>query len=101
MGLLNKIAPIAKALIIDNENKIKEIKTQELYDKKEITIFYFFPAAFTGVCTKSSCALNDDIKEFEKFECQIYGISVDLPFSLVSFMNKNNISYPLISDFNK
>ena len=43
MGLLNKIAPIANALIIDNENKIKEIKTQELYDKKEITIFYFFP----------------------------------------------------------
>ena len=101
MGLLNEIAPIAKALIIDNENKIKEIKTQELYDKKEVTIFYFFPAAFTGVCTKSSCALNDDIKEFEKFECQIYGISVDLPFSLVSFMKKNNISYPLISDFNK
>ena len=101
MGLLNKIAPNVNALIIDDENKIKEIKTTKLYGKNEITIFYFFPAAFTGVCTKSSCALNDDMKEFEKLECKIYGISVDLPFSLLSFKKKNYIVYPLISDFNK
>lgn len=65
------------------------------------TILYFFPAAFTGVCTESSCELRDDIAEFSSLNAQIFGVSVDLPFSQRHFMQMHEINYPLLSDYNK
>jgi len=72
----------------------------EAYDQGT-TVLYFFPAAFTGVCTKSSCELRDDISEFSALEASIYGISVDMPFSQKLFITQNDINYPILSDWNR
>ncbi len=66
-----------------------------------VTVLYFFPAAFTGVCTESNCQLRDDFEEFETLNAKLFGVSVDLPFSQAKFMELNNLNYPLLSDFNK
>jgi len=84
------------------ENEINlDFSLKQAYEKNEISVFYFFPAAFTGVCTSSSCQLRDDIKEFSDIGADIYGISTDMPFSQKIFIQQNEINYPLLSDWNK
>lgn len=78
----------------------KEFDLETAY-KKGVTVLYFFPGAFTGVCTETNCQLRDDIAEFSKMDAQLFGISVDLPFSQKKFHELNNLNYPLLSDFNK
>jgi peroxiredoxin len=70
------------------------------YKGKKVVVL-FFPAANTGVCTKEMCTFRDDLKEFEKLNAQVLGISVDTHFALKMFQEKNNYNFPLLSDFNK
>lgn len=69
--------------------------------KGKKVVVLFFPAANTGVCTKEMCTFRDDLKEFEKLNAQVLGISVDTHFALKMFQEKNNYNFPLLSDFNK
>jgi peroxiredoxin len=70
------------------------------YKGKKVVVL-FFPAANTGVCTKEMCTFRDDLKEFEKLNAQVLGISVDTHYALKMFHEKNNYNFPLLSDFNK
>jgi len=64
-------------------------------------VILFFPLANTGVCTKEMCTFRDELKIYEGLEAQVLGISVDSPFALKMFADKNNYNFPLLSDFNK
>jgi len=66
-----------------------------------ILVIQFFPAAFTGVCTEQLCNSRDDLSFYNDIGAAVVGISVDMPFSLKAFKDKNNINYDLLSDFNK
>jgi peroxiredoxin len=65
------------------------------------TVLAFFPAAFTSVCTKEVCTFRDQLARLNQAQAQVYGISVDLPFSLKVFAQQNSLNFPLLSDFNK
>jgi peroxiredoxin len=69
--------------------------------KGKNVVLLFFPAAFTGTCTKELCQTRDDISFYGGMNAQVYGISVDMPFSLGKFKAEQNINFPLLSDFNK
>ena len=64
-------------------------------------VLAFFPAAFTGVCTKELCTFRDSMEKLNKANAQVYGISVDTSFSLAEFKKQQNLNFPLLSDFNK
>ncbi|MHA2277396.1 MAG: redoxin domain-containing protein [Candidatus Kariarchaeaceae archaeon] len=66
-------APSVRLKINDSENVNLDFDLQTAYDKG-ITILYFFPAAFTGICTKSSCELRDTLSDFQELEVQLFGI---------------------------
>ncbi|MCW5907023.1 MAG: redoxin domain-containing protein [Chitinophagales bacterium] len=79
-------------------------------DKKEVAlsdfagktlVINFFPAAFTGVCTAQMCNSRDELAYYNSINAAVVGISVDSPFSLGAFKEKNNINFDLLSDFNK
>jgi len=72
----------------------------EQYKGKNVVLL-FFPAAFTGVCTKEMCQTRDELSTFNDLNAQVLGISVDMPFSLGKFKEMNQINFPLLSDFNK
>tara|TARA_B100000003_G_C10643426_1_gene256015 strand:+ start:62 stop:526 length:465 start_codon:yes stop_codon:yes gene_type:complete len=61
----------------------------------------FYPAAFTGVCTNQACGLSDYHQQLASLGCEVYGISVDAPFSNKAFAEANNIQYHLLSDVNR
>ena len=61
-------------------------------------VLAFFPAAFSGVCTKELCTFRDSMNNAK---AQVYGISVDTFFTLAAFKKDQNLNFPLLSDFNK
>ena len=64
-------------------------------------IVHFFPLAFTGVCTKQLCTVRDAISMYKNDNADVVAISVDTVFTLGKFKEEQNLSFDLLSDFNK
>ena len=64
-------------------------------------VLAFFPAAFSGVCTKELCTFRDSMARLNSAKAQVYGISVDTFFTLKAFQDAQGLTFPLLSDFNK
>lgn len=64
-------------------------------------VLLFFPAAFTGVCTKELCMMRDSLHEYSQLDAQVLAISVDSLFTLDRWKKDENFNFPLLSDFNK
>lgn len=61
----------------------------------------FVPLAFTSVCTEELCDISAGLSAYQGVGAQVLGISVDSPFSLKAWAEKEGISLPLLSDFNR
>ena len=61
----------------------------------------FYPAAFTGVCTKEMCTFSEGMTSLKSSGVSVLGISVDSPFSNAAFAEANGISFPLLSDVHR
>jgi peroxiredoxin len=86
------------------EFKLMNEKREEVTlssQKGHPVVLAFFPAAFTGVCTKELCTFRDSMAKLNSANAQVYGISVDTSFSLAEFKKQQNLNFPLLSDFNK
>ena len=64
-------------------------------------VLAFFPAAFTGVCTKEMCTFSEGMAVLGSGGVSVLGISVDSPFSNSAFAEANDISFPLLSDVHR
>ncbi len=64
-------------------------------------VLAFFPAAFSGTCTKELCTIRDSLAKLNQANAQVYGISVDTFFALKAFQEQQKLTFPLLSDFNK
>src|SRR5436189_4762755 len=69
--------------------------------KGQPVVLAFFPAAFSGVCTKELCRFRDSMAKLGEAKAQVYGISVDTFFTLKAFQDHEKLTFPLLSDFNK
>src|SRR5688572_16501163 len=89
----------AKAPDFTLPNQDREQVTLSEQIRKGPVVLAFFPAAFTGVCTKELCTFRDSMSAFDGLAARVYGISVDSPFALAEFKKQNNLSFPLLADF--
>ena len=64
-------------------------------------VLAFFPAAFTGVCEKEMCSFRDSLTALNDLNATVLGVSVDAPFSNGAFAEKNQLNFPLLSDYNR
>lgn len=64
-------------------------------------VLLFFPLAYTSVCTDEMCSASEGLAEYDNLNAQVLAISVDSPFAQEAWADQNNISIPLLSDFNK
>lgn len=94
-----KIGDLAPKFELFDHNTEK-VSLEQFSGKKNVVLL-FFPLANTSVCTKEMCTFRDELKVYENLEAQVLGISVDSPFALKMFAEKNNYNFPLLSDFNK
>jgi len=61
-------------------------------------VLAFFPGAFTSTCTSEMVTFRDRLNELEAAGASLYGISIDSPFSLAEFADRNDLNFPLIGD---
>jgi len=66
--------------------------------RNDYIIFYFYPAAFTGGCTKQACSYRDEADSFEKINAMVVGISGDEYENLTMFKKHHNLNFTLLSD---
>ena len=66
----------------------------------EYLVVYFYPAAFTGGCTKQACSYRDQKGELESVEAQIVGVSGDKPETLGLFALEHQLNFTLLADEN-
>jgi peroxiredoxin len=65
------------------------------------TVLLFFPLAFTGVCTQEMCDLSGGLAAYGALDAEVIGVSVDSPFALEAWAQKEKITVTLASDLNK
>lgn len=70
----------------------KEMKTAEYL------VIYFYPAAFTGGCTRQACTYRDQQGELEKVNARVVGISGDKPETLELFALEHQLNFTLLAD---
>jgi len=78
----------------------KPVTLSEFRGKKNV-VLAFFPAAFTGGCTKEMLAYGAGLPKFDAIDTQVFGVSTDNTPSLKEFADKLKISVTLLSDFAK
>jgi glutaredoxin-dependent peroxiredoxin len=79
---------------------LKDVKLSDNFGKKQ-TVLLFFPLAFTGVCTQEMCDMTGGLADYANLGAEVYGISVDSPFSQAAWAKQNKITVTLLSDLDK
>ncbi|MET0798574.1 MAG: thioredoxin-dependent thiol peroxidase [Rhodococcus sp. (in: high G+C Gram-positive bacteria)] len=64
-------------------------------------VVYFYPAASTPGCTKQACDFRDSLAELNGEGLKVVGISPDKPAKLAKFRDKEELTFPLLSDEEK
>jgi mycoredoxin-dependent peroxiredoxin len=76
----------------------KEVKLSDFQGKKNVVVV-FYPLDWSPTCTNEHVCFVNDMKNFEKLDAQVLGISVDSVWSHKAFAEKMGIQYPLLADF--
>lgn len=64
-------------------------------------IIYFYPAAMTPGCTKQACDFRDSLAELNGQGIDVIGVSPDKPAKLAKFVERDELTFPLLSDPDK
>ncbi len=71
--------------------------SQDVMGKQSLVV-YFYPAAFTGGCTKQACSYRDRLTEFKGMDAEIVAVSGDEPETLKMFRQEHGLNFTLLSD---
>ena len=63
-------------------------------------VFYFYPAAMTGGCTKQACNYRDRLLDIKEPNVEVLGISADPVTNLKIFRDAYDLNFTLLSDIN-
>lgn len=74
-----------------------DVNLQELLADGPVVVF-FYPKAFTPVCTAEACSFRDAFEEFADAGARIVGISADTVEKQKAFHTKNRLTFPVLSD---
>lgn len=64
-------------------------------------ILYAYPAAMTPGCTTQACDFRDSLASLKGAGYQVIGISPDKPAKLAQFVERDAITFPLVSNPDK
>jgi mycoredoxin-dependent peroxiredoxin len=75
-----------------------DVKLADFTGKRNVVLI-FYPLDFSPVCTNEHVCVVNEMKQFEKLDAQVLGLSVDSVWAHKAFAEKMGISYPLLADF--
>ncbi|VEH82504.1 Bacterioferritin comigratory protein [Corynebacterium kutscheri] len=67
------------------------------YAGKRVLV-YFYPRAHTPGCTKEACDFRDSLAQFNNLGIEVLGVSPDSVEKLVSFKEKEELNFTLLSN---
>ena len=65
---------------------------------KHILVIYFYPADFTGGCTKQACAFRDNAKALADKGVEVVGVSGDSAKNHEQFKKYHKLDFTLLAD---
>jgi peroxiredoxin Q/BCP len=65
---------------------------------KKVLVVYFFPADFTGGCTKQACGYRDDMAALSDKGVEVVGVSGDKVETHEKFKKEHKLPFTLLSD---
>ena len=75
-------------------------QTVSLYDfRGQPVILAFYPADWSPVCSDEMALFNEVLPEFQRFQAEMMGISVDGVWCHLAFARDRKLRFPLLSDF--
>jgi peroxiredoxin Q/BCP len=75
----------------------KTWKSSDVVGKK-ILVLYFYPADFTGGCTKQACGFRDDIEKLHSQGVEVVGVSADSVKTHKMFKAHHKLNFTLLAD---
>lgn len=88
-----KMAPAFKLM----SDAGKPVSLKDFKDQRWV-VLYFYPKDDTPGCTTEACDFRDGIKEFEKLDAEIIGVSPDSVDSHLKFRKKFGLNFTLLAD---
>jgi peroxiredoxin Q/BCP len=61
-------------------------------------VVFFYPAALTPGCTTEACDFRDSLQPLKDAGYDVVGISPDKPEKQAKFVDKHDLTYPLLCD---
>lgn len=62
-------------------------------------ILAFYPADWSPVCGDQMALYNEILTEFQRFDAELIGISVDGAWCHIAFSHDRRLKFPLLADF--
>jgi peroxiredoxin len=81
-----------------NDANDKPVSLSQYRGKNVVLVFY--PLDWSPACSDQLSLYQSDLAEFEKYNAQVIGISVDSIYSHGAWAAVRGITFPLLSDFN-
>lgn len=75
----------------------KDWKSEDHVGKK-VVVVYFYPADFTGGCTKQACGFRDDLDQLSKQGIEVIGVSGDTAETHAAFKKYHKLNFALLAD---
>ena len=76
----------------------QDVTLSSFIGSKAVALF-FYPYAFSGVCSGEMAGIRSRIADFLTFDTEVLAISCDPIYSLRSFADSDGLNFPLLSDF--
>ena len=77
----------------------EQLSLSDLRGKR--VILYVYPAAMTPGCTTQACDFRDSLQSLHARGFEVIGISPDKPAKLAKFRERDQLTFPLVSDPDK
>lgn len=90
------VGQAAPEFTLKDQNQ-KDVKLSDFRGKNVVIVFY--PLDWSPVCTNEHACFVNDMKQFEKLNAQVLGLSVDSVWSHKAYAEKMGITYSLLADF--
>ena len=99
MTAVNAIDPGDAAPDFTLRDQFGQDVTLSSYRGTKAVALFFYPYAFSGVCSGEMTEIRDRLDEFLTFDTEIIGISCDAIHAVRAFADQDGLNFPLLSDF--
>ena len=73
------------------------VTLSELWRDRPV-LLVFYPFAFSHICEGEICQVRDELAGYTDENVQVVGVSVDTPFALKAWADRQGLTFPLLSD---